>query len=207
MKKRSTCLKKLTLCLVLANASLLAFYGCATPQTTPGAPAVLAPVVTPAQPAQAVPQVTPAVPATATTPAIPPVTNYVYLPATPPVTNYVTITAAGPPVVTNYLPNQTVISAANYANAAAPLVPAPYGTILTGLASLAALVAGYVAQKKNTQLAAASDSADTHAAAAAAMASVIQATPTLVTQAMIAAQTNGSTAAVATHIASAGSPT
>ena len=197
-------LKKFMFGAGLTTLSFLIFAGCATPVTTPGTPAVMAPVVTPASPAQTVIQVTPP---PAATPTAPPVTNYVYLPASPAVTNYVTVTPAGPPVVTNYLPNQAVMTAVGYAQTAAPLVPAPYGTILTGLASLAALVAGYVAQKKNTQLAAANAAADSHSAAAAAMASVIAASPQLVTQAMTAATSNQSTAAVASHIASANSPT
>jgi len=148
-----------------------------------------------------VPQVTPA------TPTAPAFTNILYMPTLPAVTNYVVVQPAGPAVVTNYLPNQTVMQAIGYANAAAPLIPAPYGTILTGLTSLAALLAGYAAQKKNTQLAAANAAADSHSAAAAAMASVIQSQPPLVTAAMTAAATNGSTAAVATHLQAAGSPT
>ena len=182
-------LRNFTLGAGLVLASFLIFEGCATPQMAPGAPAVIAAQVTPAQPAQTVPQVTPA---TATAPAV---------------TNYITITPAGPAVVTNYLPNQTVMQAIGYANAAAPLIPAPYGTILGGLATLAALIAGRVAQQKNTQLAAAQATSDSHAAAAAAMASVIQSQPPLVTAAMTAAATNGSTAAVATHLQAAGSPT
>jgi len=129
------------------------------------------------------------------------------MPAQPAVTNFIVLQAATPPVVTNYAPNQAVMTAVNYAQEAAPLIPAPYGNILTGVASLAAVVAGLFAQRKNTQLAAANSAADSHAAAAAAMASVIQAQPALVTQAMTAAGTNGSVATVATHIASAASPT
>jgi hypothetical protein len=157
--------------------------------------------VTPAQPAQTIQQV---VPPTATASAV---TNYIYMPALPAVTNYITVVPAGPAVVTGYVANAATMQAVNYANQAAPLIPAPYGTILTGLASLAALVAGYVANKKNTQLAAANASSDSHAAAASAMASVIQAQPALVTAAMNAATSNGSTAAVATHLQSAASPT
>ena len=191
--------------LVMATAvlwlSLTMFTGCATPQKAPGAPPVIAAQVTPAQPAQNVVQVTPA------TPTAPAVTNIVYMPALPAVTNYIVVSPAGPAVVTNYVPNQAVMTAVNYAQEAAPLVPSPWGNILTGVASLAAIVAGFVAKNKNTQLAAANSASDSHAAAAAAMASVIQSQPALVTQAMTAAGSNGSTAAVATHIASAASPT
>jgi hypothetical protein len=181
MTTRNQWLKNFTLGAGLTLASFLLFTGCATPVTTPSA------VVTPAQPAQTVLQVTPA------TPTAPAVTNYVILPASPAVTNYV-------PVVTSYNPNAAVMQAVTYAQEAAPLIPAPYGAILTGVASLAALIAGYVAQKKNTQLASSQ-------AAGAAMASVIAAQPALTAQAMTAAATNGSTAAVATHIAAANSPT
>lgn len=194
-------LRNLTLGAGLTLASFLLFEGCATPQTTPGTPAVVAAQITPAQPAQTIAQV---IPATATAP---PVTNYVYMPALAAVTNYITIAPATPAVVTNYLPNQAVMTAVNYANEAAPLIPSPYGTILTGVTSLAALLAGYFANNKNTQLAAAQATSDSHAAAAAAMASVIQSQPPLVIAAMTAAATNGSTAAVATHLQSAGSPT
>ena len=186
-------LKNFTLGAGLTALSFLLF-GCATPVMQPGTPAVVAAQVTPAAPAQTILQVTPP---TATAPAV---TNYVLLPASPAVTNYVTITPAGPPVVTSYQPNQAVMQAVGYANAAAPLVPAPYGTILTGLASLAALVAGYVANKKNTQLA-------TAQAAGAALASAVVQNPTATAAAMTAAAGNGSTAAVAEHIASANSPT
>ena len=184
----------------LTLASLLLFAGCATPVKTAGTPAVIQAQVVPAQPAQTVPQVVPAVPATPTAPAVPAVTNYIVLPAQPAVTNYVTVTAAVPPVVTSYNPNQAVMTAVGYANQAAPLIPAPYGTILTGVASLAALIAGYVAQKKNTQLAASTTANQT-------MAAVIAPNAVLTAQAMSIAATNGSTAAVATHIAGANSPT
>jgi hypothetical protein len=193
-------LRNLTVGAALALAGLL-IYGCATPITKPGTPAVVAAQVTPAQPAQTIQQV---VPPTATTPAV---TNYVYMPALPAVTNYITVVPAGPAVVTGYVANAATMQAVNYANQAAPLIPAPYGSILTGVASLAALIAGYFAKKKNDELATANATADDHAAAAAAMASVIQAQPALVTAAMNAATSNGSTAAVATHLQSAASPT
>jgi Tfp pilus assembly protein PilW len=69
------------------------------------------------------------------------------------------------------------------------------------------LIAGWFANKKNNELTAANATSDSHAAAASAMASVIQAQPALVTAAMNAATSNGSTAAVATHLQSAASPT
>jgi hypothetical protein len=188
----------------LITLSSMMLAGCATPVKTAGTPAVMAPVVTPATPAQTVVQV---IPPPASTPTAPPVTNIVYMPALPAVTNYVQVAPAIPPVVTSYQPNQAVMQAVGYAQAAAPLVPAPYGEVLGGFASLAALVAGYVAKRKNDQLAAANAASDSHAAAAAAMASVIGNQPQLVAQAMTAAASNGSTASVATHIASANSPT
>lgn len=185
----------------LVLASFLIFAGCATPVTKPGTPAVMGAQVISAVPAQQIAQV---VPATATAPAV---TNYLYVPAQPAVTNYVVVTPAGPPVVTGYAPNQTIVQGVGYAKQLAPLIPAPYGDILTGASTLALALAGYFSSKKNTQLAAANAATDTHAAAAAAMASVIQSQPALVTQAMQAATSNGSTGAVAEHIKSAASPT
>ena len=173
----------------LVLASILIFAGCATPVTKPGTPAVMGAQVISAVPAQQIAQV---VPATTTSPAV---------------TNYVVVTPAGPPVVTGYAPNATTMQAVGYANQAAPLIPAPYGTILTGAAAAAALIAGWFAKKKNDQLAVANTATDTNAAAAAAMASVIQSQPALVTQAMTAATSNGSTGAVAEHLKSAASPT
>jgi hypothetical protein len=194
-------LRNFTVGAVLTLAGFLIFNGCATPITKPGTPAIVAAQVTPAQPAQTIPQF---LPPTATSPAV---TNYIYMPALPAVTNYITIVPAGPAVVTGYVANAATMQAVNYANQAAPLIPAPYGTILTGLASAAALIAGWFANKKNNELTAANATSDSHAAAAAAMASVIQAQPALVTAAMNAATSNGSTAAVATHLQSAASPT
>ena len=193
--------RNFTLSAGLVLASILIFAGCATPVTKPGTPAVMGAQVISAVPAQQIAQV---VPATATSPAV---TNYLYVPEKPAVTNYVVVTPAGPPVVTGYAPNATTMQAVGYANQAAPLIPAPYGTILTGAAAAAALIAGWFAKKKNDQLAVANTATDTNAAAAAAMASVIQSQPALVTQAMQAATSNGSTGAVAEHIKSAASPT
>ena len=193
-------LRTFTVGAALALSGFL-IYGCATPITKPGTPAVIGAQVVSAIPAQTIPQVVPA------TPTSPAVTNYVYVPATPAVTNYIVVTPAGPAVVTGYVANATTMQAVGYANQAAPLLPAPYGTLLTGVASLAAILAGWFAKKKNDELATANASADDHAAAAAAMASVIQAQPALVTAAMNAATSNGSTAAVATHLQSAASPT
>ena len=198
--KQKYWLRNLTVGAALALFGSL-IYGCATPISKPGTPAVYGAQVISAVPAQQVAQV---VPATATSPAV---TNYLYVPATPAVTNYIVVTPAGQSVITGYAPNATTMQAVGYANQAAPLLPAPYGTILGGFAALAALVASYVANKKNNQLVVANAAADTHAAAAAAMVSVIQAQPALVTAAMNAATSNGSTAAVATHLQSAASPT
>ena len=184
---RKNWLRNFTLGAGLVLASFLIFTGCATPIKTAGTPAVMGAQVISAVPAQTIPQV---VPATATSPAV---TNYLYVPEKPAVTNYVVVTPAGPPVITGYAPNATTMQAVGYANQAAPLLPAPYGTLLTGVASIAAVLAGWFATKKNNELAAANAAADTHAAAAAAMASVIQSQPALVTAAMTAATSNGST--------------
>jgi hypothetical protein len=194
-------LRNLTFSAGLTLASLLIFAGCATPVTKPGTPAVIGAQVTQAVPAQTIPQIVEA------TPTSPAVTNYLYVPEKPAVTNYIVVTPAGPPVVTGYAPNATTMQAVGYANQAAPLIPAPYGTILLGLTSAATLIAGYFAKKKNDELATANAATDTNAAAAAAMAAVIQSQPALVTAAMNAATSNGSTAAVATHLQSAASPT
>lgn len=50
-----------------------------------------------------------------------------------------------------YLPNQTVTGLVNTASQIAPLVPAPYGTLLSGLLALATLGAGGIAAWKNNQ--------------------------------------------------------
>jgi hypothetical protein len=50
-----------------------------------------------------------------------------------------------------YLPNQTVTSAVNTASQIAPFVPAPYGTLLTGVLALVTAAAGGVAAWKNNQ--------------------------------------------------------
>jgi hypothetical protein len=90
-----------------------------------------------------------------------------------------------------------------YVNAAAPLIPAPWGTAATAVATLAALVAGYIAQKKNAQANASGG------AAAALSAAIVQHTDNaaLTAAALSAGQTNGSVGAVAESLKSASSPT
>jgi hypothetical protein len=115
----------------------------------------------------------------------------------PAVTNYVMLP------VTNYLPSTAATTTATYIQAAAPLLPAPWGTAATALASLIAIAAGYVAKKQN-------DNANASAAAAATLAATVVAHPdaaALTVQATKIAAANGSTQAVATALASANSPT
>lgn len=176
--KTKTCSAAILSIAAAIGVSVL-FQGCATPQT----------VSVPAQPA------TTNVVVVAATPTTPAVTNYVVIPAQPATT------------ATTYVPNTTATQVASQINAVAPLIPAPYGTLATGAATLIALVAGWIANKKNNDANAASALAATHAAAAAAMASVIQSQPALVTAALAAANSNQSAGAVAEHLASAASPT
>ncbi|MGA2854806.1 MAG: hypothetical protein ABSE90_11845, partial [Verrucomicrobiota bacterium] len=98
----------------------------------------------------------------------------------------------GAPAVTNqvvsYVPNTAVMQGVTYTNAAAPLIPAPWGTAATAVATLAALVASYIAQKENAQANASGN------AAAALSAAIVQHTDSaaLTTAALNAGQTNGS---------------
>lgn len=95
-----------------------------------------------------------------------------------------------------YIPNTTGTKIIGYANEAAPLVPPPYGTILGGAASLAAIILGAIAKKKN-------DQANTATLAAQTLAEgVVKAGPTVVqTVQEVAANTSSAAlAAVATHI-------
>jgi hypothetical protein len=106
-------------------------------------------------------------------------------------------------MVTSYVPNTAVMHGVAYTNAAAPLIPAPWGTAATAVATLAALVASYIAQKKNAQ-ATASQGAN------AALSAAIVAHPdsaTLSAAAITAAGTNASTGVVAESLQSAKSPT
>jgi hypothetical protein len=113
----------------------------------------------------------------------------------------------GAPAVTNqvisYVPNTAVMQGVAYTNAAAPLIPAPWGTAATAVATLAALVASYIAQKKNAQ-------ANASGGAAAALSAAIVAhtdSANLSAAALTAGQTNGSVGAVAENLKSAQSPT
>jgi len=188
--------------LILGSIVTILYFcsGCATPITRPGTPAIIQTQVTPAQPAQTIQQIVPEVPASATNGAVLAITNYIVLPALPAVTNYVTVQTAMPPVITSYVPNSAVMQGVTYAQEAGPLVPAPYGTILTGVASLVACIASYIATKKNAQLTASTTANQT-------LAAVVAPSATLTSEAMRIAASNGSTAAVATHIANANAPT
>ena len=112
--------------------------------------------------------------------------------------------ATGTPAVTNYyVPNTAVMQGVSYVQAAAPLIPAPWGTAATAAATLVAVVAGFIAKKQN-------DNANASAGAAATLAATVAAHPdsaVLTVQATKIAAANGSTAATATALASANSPT
>ena len=115
----------------------------------------------------------------------------------PAVTNYVTVP------VTNYAPNAYVTQGATYLTAAAPLIPAPWGTAATAVATLAAIIAGFVAQKQTTK-------ANASAGASASLAAAIVAHPeatAISANAMKSAVTNSSTAATAVALQKAASPT
>lgn len=202
--------KTFTLAAALAAAFtviLITAVGCATPGAlTPGTPAVTNYVysVTPAAPA--LPAVTNTVYVTTpATPTAPAVTNIVYVqvpatPAAPAVTNIVQqIIPAGPPNQT-YVPNALVTQYAGYAQQAAPLIPAPYGSILTGILALTTLVTGYVAQRANANATAA------HATASTLAAAVVN-NPVATAMASQIAANNGTTAGVAVKLAAANSPT
>jgi hypothetical protein len=79
-------------------------------------------------------------------------TRLVLAPAVPAVTNTVTgsITPAVPAVITN-VPNQTLATVVNGAQAAAPLLPPPYGTLLTTILGLITVGSGLVAARANSQ--------------------------------------------------------
>jgi TRAP-type C4-dicarboxylate transport system permease small subunit len=112
--------------------------------------------------------------------------------------------ATGAPAITNYyVPNTATMQGVTYVNAAAPLIPAPWGTAATAVATLAALVASYIAQKKNAQ-------ANASAATNASLSAAIVAHPdvvSLTTAAIAAGATNGSTGDVAQALQTAKSPT
>lgn len=124
-----------------------------------------------------------------------------------PVTN--TVYAVSPALATN---SAAVEQAAALASGIAALVPqsapvAPFITpAVTGILGLIALASAALAAYKNQQAATATASATTHANAAAALASAIVSPSPSATAAMSAAALNGSTAAVAVHLASAASP-
>lgn len=129
-------------------------------------------------------------------------------PGIPASTNALTgaVTPAVPPVTT-YEPNHTVAQIAAYGDQAAPLVPAPYNTILLGALALATAVTGLIAKSKNAQAnAAAADATNAHAAAAT-LASAIVGNPTAVAQATQIAANNGTAGMVAVKLANANSPT
>jgi hypothetical protein len=110
----------------------------------------------------------------------------------------------GAPAETNYyVPNTAVMQGVSYVQEAAPLIPAPWGTAATALASLVAIGAALIAKKQNAN-------ANASAGAAATLAATIAAHPdqaVLTVQATKIAAGNGSTAATANALASANSPT
>jgi|GEM_PF-2967634 hypothetical protein len=207
--KKSTSLAAALACALAAALSviMIAACGCATPGAiTPGTPAVTNFVYSVAPATPALPAVTNTiyvtVPATPTTVQV---TNTVFVispavPAAPAVTNIVQqIIPAVPPGQT-YVPNALVTQYAGYAQQAAPLIPAPYGSILTGILALTTLITGYVAQRANASATAA------HATASTLAAAVVN-NPQAQAAAMAIAANNGTTPGVATKLAAANSPT
>jgi hypothetical protein len=131
-------------------------------------------------------------------------------PPSPAQTNAVTGIVSPPqPAVTNYVPNATLAQITPAVQAAAPFIPAPYNAILLALLGLATAVSTAIAANKT-------NTATTQTNAAAALAATINAQPqspipgttlTPIQHAMTMAATNGTTAAVAVHLANAASPT
>lgn len=202
--------KSLALAAVLTAALtviMFAAVGCATPTTTtPGTPAVTNYVYSIQPPVPAAPAVTnyavSYIPATLTAPAI---TNVVVVmlpatPAQPAVTNLIQQITPAVPGLTTYVPNATVTQLQGYAQQAAPLVPAPWGTVLTGILALTTAITGYIAKKAN-------DNATAAHATASTLAAAIVTNPMTTAQAMNIAANNGTTAGVATKLAAANSPT
>jgi hypothetical protein len=164
---------------------LVIVTGCVTSSPNPAATSL--------QPVQTV------TPANATTP---PVTNTVYITVTNAAVPPVIYQAALPVQVSNAvaeaqaaMPIIQAVLAATPAAPAAPFLPSLLNLVLGGVA----LVSGGVAAWKNSQ-------AQSHAAAAAALASAIQPGSPQAAAAMSSANINGSTAAVAQHLANAQSP-
>lgn len=84
-----------------------------------------------------------------------------------------------------YIPNPTVTAIVGYGNTAAPFIPAPWGTILSGVLAAATIVSTTIATKKSNAAATSSATADQLAA------SVVAQGPT-VAQAVLAHASNNS---------------
>lgn len=91
-----------------------------------------------------------------------------------------------------FIPNATGTKIVGYANQAAPLIPSPWGTILTGVGAIATLVMGGIAKQQSGK---ASDATDKATAA--------QATTTQIAKS-VAAQGDSVAQAVINHASSSG---
>jgi len=101
------------------------------------------------------------------------------------------------PATTNYVPNSVATQISEGIAAAAPVIPAPYGMLLTAISGLIAAGATTLAAYKNKQLAA------SNAAGATMAATIVNSGPAMVAQAHTNAAADGTSASVATHIADA----
>ena len=101
------------------------------------------------------------------------------------------------PAYTNYVPNSVATQISEGIAAAAPVIPAPYGMLLTAISGLIAAGATTLAAYKNKQLAA------SNAAGATMAATIVNSGPAMVAQAHTNAAADGTSASVATHIADA----
>lgn len=99
------------------------------------------------------------------------------------------------PASTNYVPNATATQISAALNGAAPMIPPPYGTLLTAIAGLIAAGAGTIATYKNNQLNASLAASDTLAK------TIVNAGPAVIAQAHANAASDDTSALVATHIA------
>lgn len=107
---------------------------------------------------------------------------------------YVPATATVP-AYTNAVPNETGTQIAQTAQVIGQALPAPYGTIIEGGATLLMAVLGAIAYRKNQQLGNVQNAAETMAR------TIVSAGPTLVATAHVNAAQDGTQATVATHIA------
>jgi len=142
--------------------------------------------------------------------------NPAFAPVSPvtglPVTNYAVapVIYSPPPALNNYsniavqlAPAAQAILAATPAAPVASFVPTAINWVFGGLGAVFAIIAGW----KNNQAAAAAALAAQHQAAAATLAAAVVATPGAADKAVSIAATNGTAGTVATHLASANSPT